>query len=68
MVRLIRSKYWIAKVKTLVMAVINSCFFFVHTLFTKKTKKNAIVEYLDYQIPITQLKGQKGKGDMQAVK
>jgi len=25
-----------------------------------KTRKNAIVEYLDYQIPFTQLKGHKG--------
>jgi len=24
-----------------------------------KTMKNAIVEYLDYQIPVTQLKGRK---------
>jgi len=31
-----------------------------------KTRKNAIVEYLDYQIPVTQLKGPKGNGDMQA--
>jgi len=29
---------------------------------------NAVVEYLDYQIPITQLKGQKENGDMQAAK
>jgi len=28
----------------------------------------AIIEYLDYQIPVTQLKGSKGNGDMQAVK
>jgi len=34
----------------------------------KKTRKNAIVEYLDYQIPVTQLKGPKGNGDMQAAK
>jgi len=27
----------------------------------KLQKKNAIVEYLDYQIPVTQLKGQRGK-------
>jgi len=33
-----------------------------------KTRKNAIVEYLDYQIPVTQLKGLKGNGDMQAAK
>jgi len=33
---------------------------------TTKTRKNAIVEYLDYQIPVTQLKGPKGNGDMQA--
>jgi len=32
----------------------------------KKTRKNAIVEYLDYQITVTQLKGPKGNGDMQA--
>jgi len=32
------------------------------------TRKNAIVEYLDYQIPVTQLKGQRGNGDMQAAK
>jgi len=30
-----------------------------------KTRKNAIVEYIDYQIPVTQL---KGNGDMQAAK
>jgi len=33
-----------------------------------KARKNAIVEYLDYQIPVTQLKGPKGNGDMQAAK
>jgi len=33
-----------------------------------KTWKNAIVEYLDYQIPVTQLKGPKGDGDMRAAK
>jgi len=33
-----------------------------------KTRKNAIVEYLDYQIPVTQLKGPKGYGDMEATK
>jgi len=32
------------------------------------TRKNAIVEYLDYQIPVTQLKGPKENGDMQAAK
>jgi len=30
-----------------------------------ETKENAIVEYLDYQIPVTQLKGQKGNGSTQ---
>jgi len=30
--------------------------------------KKAIVEYLDYQIPVTQLMGPKGNGDMQAAK
>jgi len=33
-----------------------------------KTRKHAIVEYLDYQIPVTQLKGPKGNGDVQAAK
>jgi len=33
-----------------------------------KTRKNAIVEYLDYQIPVTLLKGPKGNGNMQAAK
>jgi len=32
------------------------------------TRKNAIVECLDYQIPVTQLKGSKENGDMQAAK
>jgi len=36
--------------------------------FLKKTRKDAIVEYLDHQIPVTQLKGPKGNGDMQAGK
>jgi len=31
-----------------------------------KTRKNDIVEYLDYHIPVTLLKGSKGNGDMQA--
>jgi len=33
-----------------------------------KTRKNAIVECLDYQIPVTQLMGPKGNGDIQAAK
>jgi len=33
-----------------------------------KTRKNAVVEYLDCQIPVTQLMGPKGNGDMQAAK
>jgi len=33
----------------------------------KKTKKNAIVEYLDHQKPVTQLKGPKGNGDMNEI-
>jgi len=33
-----------------------------------KTRKNAIVEYLDYQIPVTQLKRPMGNGDIQAAK
>jgi len=28
----------------------------------------AIVEYLDYQVPVTQLKGPKGNRDMQAAR
>jgi len=34
--------------------------------FKQKQRKSAIVEYLDYQIPVTQLMGPKGNGDMQA--
>jgi len=33
-----------------------------------RTRKSAIVEYLDYQIPVTQLEVPKGNGDMQAEK
>jgi len=33
-----------------------------------KTRKNALVEYLDYQIPVTPLKGPEGNGNMQAAK
>jgi len=33
----------------------------------ERTRKTAIVEYLDYHITVTQLKGQKGNGDMQVV-
>jgi len=36
--------------------------------YTLKTRKNAIVVYLDYQIPVTHLKGLKGNGDMQTSK
>jgi len=32
-------------------------------VYLRKTRENAIVEYLDYQIPVTQL-----NGDMQAAK
>jgi len=32
----------------------------------EKTRNNSIVEYRDYQIPVTQLKGPKGNGDMLA--
>jgi len=31
--------------------------------YSHSTRKNAIVDYLDYQIPVTQLKGPKGNGD-----
>jgi len=33
-----------------------------------KTRKNAIAEYQAFQIPVTQLKGSKEDGDMQADK
>jgi len=33
-----------------------------------KTRENALVEYLDYQITVTQLKGPTGNGDMPALK
>jgi len=36
--------------------------------YQNKTRMKAIVEYLDYQIPVTQLMGPKGNGDMQAAK
>jgi len=36
---------------------------FIFLDFNIKTRENAIVEYLDYQIPVTQL-----NGDMQAAK
>jgi len=36
--------------------------------FTGITRKNAIVEYFDYQEPVTQLKGPKKNGDMQTTK
>jgi len=39
-----------------------------YTLILCITRKNAIVEYLDYQIPVTKLKGPKGDGDIQAAK
>jgi len=37
-------------------------------IYTIKTRENGIVEYLDYQIPVTQLMGPMGNGDMQAAK
>jgi len=39
-----------------------------HHTKVEVTRKNAIVEYLHYQIPITRLKGPKGNVDMQAAK
>jgi len=33
-----------------------------------ETRKNDIVEFLNYQIPVTHLKGPKADGDMQAAK
>jgi len=33
----------------------------VHKEIIIKARKNAIVKYLDYKIPVTQLKGPKGK-------
>jgi len=51
------------QVTTALKAEKNKCF-----LVKLKKKKNAIVEYLDYQIPVTQLMGPKGNADMQAAK
>jgi len=34
----------------------------------KIPRKNALVKYLDYQIPVSQLKGTKGNVDMQAAR
>jgi len=34
---------------------------------TLKTRENAIIEYLDYQIPVTQLREPKRDGKMQAL-
>jgi len=36
--------------------------------FLELTKNNVIVEYLDYQIPVYQLKGPRGDEDVQAAK
>jgi len=33
-----------------------------------RARKNAKFEYLDYQIPVTQFKGPKGNGDMEAAR
>jgi len=41
---------------------------FLFATILTKARENAIVEYHDYQIPVTQLMGPKGNGDMQAVK
>jgi len=43
--------------------ILKSAFSFDPTIVYIRTRKNAIVEYLDYQIPVTQL-----YGDMQAAK
>jgi len=37
-------------------------------LVLKMILQNATVKYLDYQIPVTQLKGLNKNGDMQAAK
>jgi len=48
-----------------------ACYIFstnlVYPFTLRVTRENAIVEYLDYQILVTQLKGPNGNGDMQAV-
>jgi len=46
----------------------SNSFNYFFQLIQTKTRNNAIVEYLDYQIPVTQLMGPKGNGDMQAAK
>jgi len=38
------------------------------SVITGETRKNLIVENLDYQIPLTQLMGPKENGNMQAAK
>jgi len=40
----------------------------VHKKIKIKPRNNAIVEYLDYHLPVSQLKGPKGNGNMQAAK
>jgi len=42
---------------------------FIGIMFVIKTRKNAIyIEYLDYQILVTHVKGQNGNKDMQSAK
>jgi len=52
----------------LIYFIFNKIVIVTKLYLSKKTRKNAIVEYLDYQIPVTQLKGPKGNGGMQAAK
>jgi len=52
----------------LVYIYINTCDIGWRLTKTYHKNHNAIVEYLDYQIPVTQLKKPKGNGDIQAVK
>jgi len=44
------------------LIIIYTCLIYI------QTRKRAIVENLDYNIPVTQLKGPRGNGDMQAAK
>jgi len=43
-----------------------SALIYITSKVVKTKEENAIVEYLDYQIPVTQIMGPKGNGDMQA--
>jgi len=54
------------EVKTTALTVRESCS--LSPIASSQTRKNAIAEYLDYQIPVTQLKEPKTNGNMHAAK